>query len=89
MAGICAMKDGSEIVRDIGSGINCNNRLSSHLYFLKRNLYSGTNKQILQEIYARGELTFEIIKVSESNNEVATMTTEQKKVLQEACSSIY
>lgn len=84
VAGVYAMKDAEGVIRYIGSGINCNDRLSSHLYFLKRNLYAGTNKQILQEIYDRGELTFEVVKISESNNEVANMTSEQKKALQEA-----
>lgn len=86
VAGVYAMKDAEGIVKYIGSGLNCNDRLSSHLYFLNRNLYSGTNKQELQDIYDRGELTFEIIKISESNSEVFNMTSEKKKALQEALS---
>lgn len=86
VAGIYVMKDADGIVRYVGSGISCADRLSSHLYFLKRNLYTGTNKQILQDIYDREELTFEIIKISASNNDVATMSSSEKICLQKALS---
>lgn len=86
VAGVYVMKDAEGIVRYCGSGISCADRLSSHLYFLKRNLYAGTNKQILQDIYDRDELTFEIIKISASNNDVTTMSSSEKISLQKALS---
>lgn len=86
VAGVYALKDANGVIKYIGSGVNCNDRLSSHLYFLKRNGYHNSNKQEIQDIYDRGELTFEIIKVSTSNSDVANMNSEQKKKLQEALS---
>lgn len=84
VAGVYVMKDIDGTIRYVGSGISCADRLSSHLYYLKRNLYAGTNKQVLQDIYDRGELTFEVIKVSASNKDVTNMDSKQKEALQEA-----
>jgi hypothetical protein len=80
VAGVYALKDVNGVVKYIGSGVNCNDRLSSHLYFLKRNGYHNSNKQEIQNIYDRGELTFEIIKTSSSNGDVANIDKVADKV---------
>jgi hypothetical protein len=40
-----------------GSGIGCNDRLSWYLYYLK-NLFEGTNKEQVKDVYGRGSLAF-------------------------------
>ncbi len=71
----------------IGSG-QMNDRMSSHLYFLKRDLYKDTNKEILQDYYNMGELEFEVLHFSEHNSEYENMSVQQKESLQEALGTL-
>lgn len=69
----------------IGSGIEINDCLSRHIYFLKRGLYTDTNKAILQKYYDMGELVFEVIKES-CHTKINEMSIEEKESLQQALS---
>lgn len=66
----------------IGSGIQCNDRLSWYIYNFKRNLFKGTNKEPLIAIYDRGSLGFEMLHVSNHNAEIKNMTDNEKESLQ-------
>lgn len=76
--GAYCFKDGDGIVRYVGSGM-LNDRLQSHLYALKRGLYEGTNKDVLQREYNFGNLVFEVLKFSTNNSEYLN-GTEQKRI---------
>lgn len=67
----------------VGSGM-MNDRLQSHLYNLKRGLYEGTNKDILQRKYNLGELSFEVLHFSENNATYINGTPSERKAIQEA-----
>lgn len=81
--GIYCFKDEEGIVRYVGSGM-LNDRLQSHLYNLKRGLYEGTNKDILQRKYNLGLLIFEVLHYSENNSEYLHMTDKEKQSVQKA-----
>lgn len=61
----------------VGSGM-MNDRLSTHLYNLKRDKYANTNKDILQKEYNRSNLCFEVLHFSE-NNDVYLHANKQTK----------
>jgi hypothetical protein len=86
-AGVYCLKNfETEEVLLVGSGIECNDRLSWYLYHLKRDLFEGTNKEPLQAIYDRGLLVFEMLHISEHSSEVKDMTDKEKEPLQQALS---
>ncbi|MBC2579971.1 hypothetical protein [Clostridium sp. DJ247] len=72
-----------DTVAYVGSGM-MNDRLQSHLYALKRGLYEGTNKDILQRKYNLGELSFEVLHFSENNSTYLNGTDEERKAIQES-----
>lgn len=77
----CFEADGKVLY--IGSGM-LNDRLQAHLYNLKRGLYEGTNKTILQKKYNLGELSFKVLHFSENNSTYINGTESQKKAIQES-----
>ncbi|MCB2340885.1 hypothetical protein [Clostridium estertheticum] len=88
-AGVYGMKVvGTEGYLYLGSGIEINDCLSRHTYFLKRGLYEDTNKSILQEKYDLGILVFEVIKESENSELVKDMSAKQKESLQIALGTL-
>lgn len=80
--GVYCFKDADKVLY-IGSGM-MNDRLQSHLYKLKRGLYEGTNKNILQRKYDLGELSFEVLHFSENNSMYLNGTPKEREVIQEA-----
>lgn len=67
----------------VGSGM-LNDRLQTHLYNLKRNLYEGTNKDILQRKYNLNVLEFKVLHFSENNSEYINGTSEKRDAIQQA-----
>lgn len=88
VCGVYAMatKDGKVLY--VGSSLECNDALSRHCYHLKRNNYANSNKNELQLAYDREDLVFKILKVSESNDRVKTMSNDAKMNLQTALSKL-
>lgn len=84
--GIYCIKANGKVLY-VGSGM-MNDRLSSHLYYLKRDRYKDTNKEILQVYYDMGELEFEVLHFSEHNAEYETMSIMKKENLQEALGTL-
>ena len=72
----------------LGSSLEINDALSRHLHFLKRGLYAGTNKEIIQEKYDHQLLIFEVIKESEYTGKIKDMSTKEKENLQIALSAL-
>lgn len=71
----------------VGSGM-MNDRLTNHLYHLKRNKYVGTNKAILQKYYDMEELEFEVLHFSKHNKEYLDFNIAQKEDLFEVLSTL-
>ena len=71
----------------VGSGM-MNDRLSTHLYNLKRGLYFKTNKNILQEEYDSRNLRFEVLKFSENNSTYLNGTKEEKEAIQKSLETL-
>lgn len=87
--GVYGMKiAGTEEYLYIGSSIEINDAFSRHGYFLKRGLYTDTNKAILQEKYDIGVLEFVVIKESEHKHLVKDMSVGKKEDLQKALSTL-
>jgi len=85
-AGVYGMREkGSDKYLYIGSGLEINDCLSRHLYFLKRGLYADKKKAILQEKYDLQELVFEVIKES-CHTKISEMSKEEKENLNKALS---
>lgn len=80
--GVYCFKDEEKILY-VGSGM-MNDRLQSHLYNLKRGLYENTNKDILQNKYNIGELSFEVLHFSENNSEYINGTDAKRKAIQKS-----
>lgn len=85
-AGVYEMYTKEGIILYVGSGIECNDALSRHLYNLKRGLYFNTNKRTLQEAYDRNDLIFEVIHESAKAEDVRSMEMQEKEDLQKALS---
>lgn len=84
VAGVYQMETLAGIPLYIGSSVECGDALSRHVYNLKRNKYMDTNKRPLQLAFDREDLVFRVIHVSAFNDEVRSMTTQQKEDLQKA-----
>lgn len=67
----------------VGSGM-LNDRLQTHVYNLKRGLYEGTNKEILQKQYNLGNLSFEVLHFSENNTTYLNGTDKERKAIQDS-----
>ena len=80
--GVYCFKDGDTVLY-VGSGM-LNDRLQSHLFNMKRGLYEGSNKDILQRKYNLGELCFEVLWFSANNSEYLNGTESEKKAIQES-----
>lgn len=85
IAGVYAMvqKD-EEKVLYVGSALECNDALSRHLHYLKRGLYTGTNKEVLQKEYDLNNLEFVILKQSEFTDKVSEMGIKDRKNVQKS-----
>lgn len=85
--GIYCMKEHGENgkVYYVGSG-EINDCLSRHLFYLKRGLYEGTNKVILQDKYDMDSLDFTVLHESESKDNYKNFSKQQKEDLQKAMS---
>ena len=77
----CFESDGKVLY--VGSGM-LNDRLQSHLYNMKRGLYEGSNKDILQRQYNIGELSFKVLHFSENNSTYINGTQLERKAIQKA-----
>lgn len=85
--GVYCFKDLDENVIYVGSGM-LNDRLQSHLYSLKRGLYEGTNKDIIQREYNLGNLTFEVLHYSANNNTYINGTKKEKAAIQQSLETL-
>lgn len=79
--GVYCFKDLEGIIKYVGSGM-MNDRLQAHLSKLKNNKYKDTNKDILQELYNKDELKFEVLHYSENNSDYINGSKEYKKAVQ-------
>ena len=88
-AGVYVLKDmATGEIKYIGSSVECNDALSRHLHYLKRGQYKDTNKALLQEIYDRETLVFEVLHRSEESEVVKNMSAIDKENLQIALSTL-
>lgn len=85
--GVYCFKDGEGNVIYVGSGM-MNDRLQSHLYNLKRGLYSDTNKAPIQQVYNYGELTFEVLHFSQNNSIYLNGSDSEKVSIQKALETL-
>lgn len=85
--GVYCFKDINENVIYVGSGM-LNDRLQSHLYSLKRGLYEGTNKDVIQRSYNLGNLTFEVLHYSTNNNTYINGTKKEKAAIQQSLETL-
>lgn len=81
-AGVYCLKTYNDEVLYVGSSIEINDALSRHLFNLKRNNYYDTNKRVLQLAYDRQDLVFEVLDYVYSNDEIKSMTREEKAEVQ-------
>lgn len=85
--GVYCFKDIDGNVIYVGSGM-LNDRLQSHLYSLKRGLYEGTNKDVIQRSYNLGNLTFEVLHYSTNNNTYINGTKQEKAAIQHSLETL-
>lgn len=89
VAGVYCLKNvETDEVLLVGSGIECNDRLSWYIYNFKRYLFEGTNKEPLQDIYDRESLCFEILHESVHSKKVKNMTDKEKEALQKVLGTL-
>jgi hypothetical protein len=81
--GVYCFKDKDGEIVYVGSGM-MNDRLSNYKTQFANNKYKGTNKEVLQDLYNKGDLTFEVLHYSENNSEYINGSKEFKKAIQQS-----
>lgn len=80
-SGIYVFCDDKGDIKYVGSSIEINNRLSTHKQNLQKGKYKENNKSVIQGLYDAGLLTFKVIKIVKTLDELRQMNNEEKKIL--------